>query len=617
MCACKAARLCGRLVIVRGIKRVSEFWLPQNMNLAMVHCNHGALRRRTIRFSGIICAGLFVCALQGAAKEPGKVHQSVVRNGVLPTSDGLTLRVKTDLGSVEIQALPPDAAPQVRYTVNLETDAAGNTGKGLLEAYALATSSNPAGVELTGNLPPHNNQAQFWVQYVISVPANYSVEISTGAGDIQTSDIGGRVLLQTEGGNVTTGRIRFRGIQHAADAPVAKINSQGGHIKVQDVSGDLDAFTAGGHIMVGNIAGNAKLRTGGGHIRAGKIKGTAQLETDGGNITVGEAGAFVAVRTGGGQIDFGEVHGSVHAQTGGGGIRVISVAGPMEVETSGGSICLTRIRNTVRAETGDGTITAWINPESGDRARPARLPGPSQLATGTGDIVVFLPRDIAATIDATVQNGGLQRIEADPSFPLNLQLRADGQAHAMGTLNGGGAILHLRTTTGKIKLQYLDEDLPLRETLLQEQRSRIAQKLNEAGYEEVTVSSQMAIPRSGDAGPGTEESKSEWQSWVSRFEITFLGGMHEDPDEFKKHLLNSPPPDYPQLAKRAGVQGVVRLQVKLKTDGSLSVEKVLEGEPALVEAATAAIQQWRATPEQFGGRKVDVISTVTFNFQLR
>ncbi len=49
----------------------------------------------------------------------------------------------------------------------------------------------------------------------------------------------------------------------------------------------------------------------------------------------------------------------------------------------------------------------------------------------------------------------------------------------------------------------------------------------------------------------------------------------------------------------------------------LTVDKVLEGEPALVEAATSAVQQWRATPEQFGGKKVEVISTVTFNFQLR
>ncbi len=50
---------------------------------------------------------------------------------------------------------------------------------------------------------------------------------------------------------------------------MAKLETQGGHIKVLDVSGDLDAYTAGGHVLVGNITGNAKLRTGGGHIRAG------------------------------------------------------------------------------------------------------------------------------------------------------------------------------------------------------------------------------------------------------------------------------------------------------------------------------------------------------------
>lgn len=587
------------------------------MIFSMSNSIHSTLWRNIGRVSAAAFAGLLLFLGQTCAKEPGVSHLSTDRSGSLITTDGLTLHLKTDLGSVEIQSLPDGAPRVVRYTVHVETDAIGDAGKSLLDTYALTVATNPAGVELTGALPSRSNRAQFWVQFVVSIPANYNVEISTGAGDIQTANIGGRVLLQTEGGNITTGRITYHGLQGPGDRPVAKLESQGGHIKVEDVSGDLDAYTAGGHIMVGNIAGSAKLRTGGGHIRAGRIKGIAHLETDGGNITVGEAGAFVTVRTGGGQIDFGEVHGSVHAQTGGGGIRVISVAGPMEVETSGGSICLTRIRNTVRAETGDGTITAWINPESSDQLRPVRLPGPSQLATGTGDIVVFLPRNIAANIDATVANGGLHRIEADPSFPLNMQMGQDGQTHAMGTLNGGGALLRLRTTTGKIRLQYLDEDNALRETLLEEQRLRIARKLSEAGYEQVTVSAQPATPRSGDATLGSEEPRSEWQTWVSRFEITFWGGVREDPDEFKKHLLNAPPPDYPQLARRAGVQGVVRLQVRLKTDGTLAVDKVLEGEPALVEAATSAIQQWRATPEKFAGKKVEVISTVTFNFQLR
>ncbi len=576
------------------------------------------VRRRYRPVSGIAFAGLLLLLVSTSAAEPGSARQSATRAGSLPTTDGLTLHVRTDLGSVEIQALAPGSPPMVHYSVRVETDASGSAGKNLLDAYALSAATTRNGVELTGALPSHTNHAQFWVQYVVSVPANYNLEISTGAGDIQTADIGGRVLLQTEGGNITTGRINYHGVPSApGDRLVAKLESQGGHIKVQDVSGDLDAYTAGGHVLVGNIAGSAKLRTGGGHIRAGHIKGTAQLETDGGNITVGEAGSYVAVRTGGGQIDFGEVHGSVHAQTGGGGIRVIYVAGPMEVETSGGSICLTRITNTVHAETGDGSITAWINPESADKVRPVRLPGPSQLATGTGDIVVFLPRDIAATIDATVENGGIQRIEADPSLPLNMKIRQNGQAHALGSLNGGGAVLKLRTTTGKIRLQYLDADNALRNALLEEQRSRIARKLSEAGYEQVSVSAQPMRPQADGTNGGQEESKSDWQSWVSWFEFKFMGGIHEDPDEFKKHLLVSPPPDYPQLARRAGLQGVVRLQVRMKTDGSLVVEKVLEGEPALVEAAASAIQQWRATPEEYAGKKVDVISTVTFNFQLR
>ncbi len=563
-------------------------------------------------------AGVFLFASQSHGGEPGTSRQSASRTGSLTTSGGFTLHLKADLGSVEIQTQPSELSRVVQYSVRVETDATGPAGKKLLDAYSLTATSTRTGVEIKGALPKHTNRAQFWVQFVVSLPENYNVEISTGAGDIQMMDIGGRALLQTEGGNITTGRINYRGGPAApGERAAAKLETQGGHIKVQEVSGDLDAYTAGGHVQVGNIGGNAKLRTGGGHIRAGHIKGTAQLETDGGNITVGEAGSYVTVRTGGGQIDFGEVHGSVHAQTGGGGIRVIYVAGPMEVETSGGSICLTRITNTVHAETGNGSITAWINPDSPDHLQPVRLPGPSQLATGTGDIVVFLPRNIAATIDATVENGGAQRIEADPSLSLNTKVRQDGQAHALGWLNGGGSVLKLRTTSGKIRLQYLDADNPLRAALLEEQRSRIARKLSEAGYEQVTVSAQTAPLQSGNADGGQEDSKNEWPSWAAWFEFKFMGGVREEPDKFKKHLLVSPPPDYPQLARRAGLQGVVRLQVRLKTDGSLVVEKVLEGEPALVEAATSAIQQWRATPEQFGGKKVDVISTVTFNFQLR
>jgi len=43
----------------------------------------------------------------------------------------------------------------------------------------------------------------------------------------------------------------------------------------------------------------------------------------------------------------------------------------------------------------------------------------------------------------------------------------------------------------------------------------------------------------------------------------------------------------------------------------------LEGDPTLTDAAVAAVRQWKAKPGWIGGKKVDVITTVTFNFQLR
>ena len=60
----------------------------------------------------------------------------------------------------------------------------------------------------------------------------------------------------------------------------------------------------------------------------------------------------------------------------------------------------------------------------------------------------------------------------------------------------------------------------------------------------------------------------------------------------------------------------MRLQVRVKRDGSLEVQKLLEGEPALADAAITAVKQWRARPALLNGKPVEVISIVTFNFQL-
>lgn len=560
--------------------------------------------------------------------DPGAPRTSIIRSGALETREGLTLRLTTDLGSVNVTQLEPGAAPVVRYTVHVETDASGAAAAQLLSKYSLKVGTSSTGVEIAGLLfPPgaHHTNAQFWVQFEIAVPSNYNVEINTDAGDITTANIGGTAFLKTQGGNIITGHIRRIGFREVSRGrPVAKLETEGGHIKVMGVTGDLSAFTAGGHINVGDISGDASLRSGGGHIRARQIDGRADLETIGGNITVGRTASFVSVRTGGGQIDFGEVRGSVRAQTGGGGIHVIYVSGPMEVESNGGSICVTGASGAVQAATSGGSITAWINPSVPAQGGNVRLEAPSQLASGTGDLIVYLPRNLAANIDALVANGTGQHIEADSALHLTMQAPPNGlgQVRAMGVLNGGGAPLKLRTTAGKIRLQFMDSQAALRNSLQHEQADRLNKRLVEVGFPPVLFSFigagyDIPNPPPSDVRPEPQKNTGDWiEDWLNDLERRFRGSISEDPDTFLKRFSHPPTPAYPPLAQRAGVHGFVTLQVKLTKDGRVEVQKVLEGEPVLADAAMDAVKRWRAQPVWIKGKQCEVISTVRFDFQL-
>jgi TonB family protein len=593
-------------------------------------------------------------ALSDPATLPGAVpHVTGERNGVVATSDGLTLRLTTDLGSVRILPLENGAAPVVRYVVHIETDARDPLAKSLLDSYVLKTRSTPSGVEISGMLPPQNSRgpgagSQFWVHFDVTVPPGYHVDVKTGVGNIETADIGGSAQLVTQGGNILAGRIGTRDTRKANGGHAeAILQTEGGHIQVQEVAGDLTAFTAGGHIIAGNISGDASLRSGGGHIRAGKIGGRAELETEGGNITVNHADNFVNVRTGGGQIDFGEVRGSVRAQTAGGGIRIMYVSGPMNVESSGGSICLTRVAGAVQAATTDGTITAWINPNAGPDAAfetgassvasassTVRLAGASQLASGNGDVVVFLPRNLAVTIDATVSSGDAHRIVADPAIHLAIQEtqdHANGSVHAVAVLNGGGAPLKLKSGSGNIRLQFLDSQTALRDALIRDQLARLNQKLSDlsraatetkfdatfaSDFDVRTSAEDFGPPRSSDT-PQIPPAGNDWfDSWVNALQVAVTGGLREDPTEFQKRLNFSPHPAYPSLAQNAGIQGLVKLQVRLTKDGRVEIVKILQGEPVLADAAVASVKQWHGKPGAVNGKPVEINSTVTFNFQL-
>jgi periplasmic protein TonB len=75
-------------------------------------------------------------------------------------------------------------------------------------------------------------------------------------------------------------------------------------------------------------------------------------------------------------------------------------------------------------------------------------------------------------------------------------------------------------------------------------------------------------------------------------------------------------PLYPQLAKQAGVQGVVEIEAIIATDGHLRDLRVVSGHPLLIKAAVDAVRQWIYEPTVLNGEKVEVIAPITVNFRL-
>ena len=75
-------------------------------------------------------------------------------------------------------------------------------------------------------------------------------------------------------------------------------------------------------------------------------------------------------------------------------------------------------------------------------------------------------------------------------------------------------------------------------------------------------------------------------------------------------------PAYPELARRAGVEGVVVLECVIDPSGHVADVKVLRGHPLLEAAAVDAVGRWVYTSTRLNGVPVAVVLTVTVRFTI-
>lgn len=94
----------------------------------------------------------------------------------------------------------------------------------------------------------------------------------------------------------------------------------------------------------------------------------------------------------------------------------------------------------------------------------------------------------------------------------------------------------------------------------------------------------------------------------------FVGGDIQAPEK-----INAPAPLYPEIARKARIQGVVILQLTVSKEGLVEEMKVLRGLPmGCTEAAQEAVKKWKFKPayRKSTGLPVKVYYTVTVKFSI-
>jgi DUF4097 and DUF4098 domain-containing protein YvlB len=346
------------------------------------------------------------------------------------------LKIKVEVGSVRVQG---GSQPAIDYVIHTRAyTSSEDKARKEFEAYKISAYVRGDTAFLVAEWEG-NSPRKFSGDFVLNVPRNIdSVKIETDGGSVTGNGIAGRMDATSGGGS-----IRFDDIGGATNAETG-----GGSIDVGTVGADVNLRTGGGSINVSAAKGKINAESGGGSVRVVSVMQGAVLETGGGSIEVERCAGQLKATTGGGSIDLGDIGGSVEMETGGGSIRLASAKGPVRAETGGGSIELNGVPSA-RAETGGGGIVAKFVTSTGERTD-------SILETSAGDITVYLASNLNISVRASIEMANGHKIHSD--FPeIKITTEGDeGEPKTItgeGSLNGGGPVLKVRTTTGDIWLR--------------------------------------------------------------------------------------------------------------------------------------------------------------------
>lgn len=254
----------------------------------------------------------------------------------------------------------------------------------------------------------------------------------SGRPELQLTTFDGAIRIQPGDDKSVVVEIEKRGpSQEAIDKLEIETRQDGNRIivNVKKPAGETIVFGFGHLAPTASLVvtmprdGDVVAKSGDGAIRAERIRGKIEL------------------RTGDGSIRASDLGGQLTLHSGDGSVALESATGMVDVDTGDGSVSLSGKLDAVTAHTGDGSVT--LRAEAG-----TKMTGDWSITTGDGGVVVSVPNDFDAQIDASTGDGSIRS-----DLNVSTEGGVSDKRSIRGRLGSGGKLLRIRTGDGSIRLR--------------------------------------------------------------------------------------------------------------------------------------------------------------------
>ena len=445
--------------------------------LASHHYDSHTAMKGPMRLLGMMA---LVCALLSGVETSSAQETTFMRDDTgyveqmqhsYPVEPGGTLKTDNGFASIEISSWMKN---EVHVTVEKRSEVtAEDRARTVFKEIDVKTEKRNHDVRISVDGPDSYRRNRVSVKITVQVPESYNLDLESSGGDIQIEDLKGTVRARSSGGDVVMGNIREATVDVRTSGGDIRLESgdvdtrmktSGGDIHIENANGTTEARTSGGDITIEHAHGEVDVWTSGGDIQIENTTGDLTATSSGGDMQIENSLGSLSLKTSGGDIQIEHAMEGARAESSGGDIDIENARGSVAVHSKGGDIDIENAEGGVTASTTGGDVTVGLTAADSSIDRSCHL-----KSTG-GEVTIYLPEDLAATIDAEVKIGTSgfwkrddYRVHSDFDLSGNNAESHDrtrarvsgrsGYARVAGDINGGGDLIRIETTNSDIKIR--------------------------------------------------------------------------------------------------------------------------------------------------------------------